>query len=111
MYLLRNQSRGRGIGFFKAGNFHPDFILWLLTTDRQYVSFVDPKGLLHVHGTNDPKIRFHETVKGLEQRLGDARVTLNSFVVSVTPHKQVGWWGGGGAGRAGLQRWHLYLQS
>ena len=95
LYLLRNQSRGRGIGFFEAGNFHPDFILWLLTSDRQYVSFVDPKGLLHVQGTDDLKIRFHERVKGLEQRLGDARVTLNSFVVSVTPHKQVGWWGGG----------------
>ncbi len=30
LYLLRNMSRGRGIGFFEAGNFHPDFILWLL---------------------------------------------------------------------------------
>ena len=29
--LLRNMSIGRGIGFFGAGNFHPDFILWLLT--------------------------------------------------------------------------------
>jgi hypothetical protein len=109
LYLLRNQSRGRGIGFFEAGNFHPDFILWLLTSDRQYVSFVDPKGLLHVQGTNDPKIRFHETVKGLEHRLGDARVTLNSFVVSVTPHKQVGWWGGG-MSEQGFEEHHVYFR-
>lgn len=27
-YLLRNQSRGKGIGFFEAGNFYPDFLLW-----------------------------------------------------------------------------------
>ena len=44
LYLLRNQSRGKGIGFFEAGNFYPDFILWLLVPDRQYVTFVDPKG-------------------------------------------------------------------
>ena len=31
LYLLRNMSRGRGIGFFEAGNFYPDFILWLVT--------------------------------------------------------------------------------
>ncbi len=30
LYLLRNQSRGRGVGFFEAGNFYPDFILWLV---------------------------------------------------------------------------------
>ena len=32
---------------------------------------------------------------GLEQRLGDPKITLNSFVVSVTPYNQVGWWEGG----------------
>jgi hypothetical protein len=95
LYLLRNQSRGRGIGFFEAGNFYPDFILWLLTSRRQYVTFVDPKGLRNVEGSNDPKIRFHQTIKNLEQRLGDPTVILNSFVMSVTPYKQVGWWEGG----------------
>jgi hypothetical protein len=95
LYLLRNQSRGRGIGFFEAGNFYPDFIVWLLLPERQYITFVDPKGIRNLQGTNDPKIRFHETIKGLEQRLGDPKITLNSFVVSVTPYNQVGWWEGG----------------
>lgn len=95
LYLLRNQSRGRGIGFFEAGNFYPDFILWLLTLGPQYVSFVDPKGIRNLQGANDPKIRFHEKIKELEQRLGDPNVILNSFVVSVTSLKQVGWWEGG----------------
>jgi len=31
LYLLRNLSRGKGVGFFEAGNFHPDFILWVLS--------------------------------------------------------------------------------
>lgn len=30
LYLLRNLSKGRGVGFFEAGNFHPDFIFWLI---------------------------------------------------------------------------------
>lgn len=88
-------NRGRGIGFFEAGNFYPDFILWLLIPGKQYVSFVDPKGIRNLEGPGDPKIRFHETIKNLQQRLGDPKVILNSFVVSVTPYKQVGWWEGG----------------
>ena len=95
LYLLRNQSRGRGIGFFEAGNFYPDFIVWLLLPERQYITFVDPKGIRNLQGASDPKIRFHDTIKGLEQRLGDPKITLNSFVVSVTPYNQVGWWEGG----------------
>lgn len=52
LYVLRNLSRGRGVGFFEAGNFYPDFIVWQVEGDRQYVSFVDPKG----SGTSGLKI-------------------------------------------------------
>ena len=38
---------------------------------------------------------FHYTLNIAASSAGDPRVTLNSFVVSVTPHRQVGWWGGG----------------
>jgi hypothetical protein len=84
LYLLRNLSKGRGMGFFEAGNFHPDFILWQLIAGRQHVSFVDPKGLRHI-GLNDPKINFYKTVKEIEQRLGDPNVQLDSFIISNTP--------------------------
>jgi hypothetical protein len=93
LYLLRNQSRGRGIGFFEAGNFYPDFILWLVVGDRQYITFIDPKGLMHVKGEGDPKIQFYRTIKEIETRLGDPMVTLNSFIVSKTPYAEVKWWG------------------
>ena len=63
LYLLRNLSRGRGIGFFEAGNFYPDFILWLLIGGKQYVSFVDPKGIRNLDGADDPKISFFQTIK------------------------------------------------
>lgn len=84
LYLLRNLSKGRGVGFFEAGNFHPDFIVWQLAGDGQRVAFVDPKGIRNV-GLQDPKIGFHETVKEIEQRLGDPGVVLESFIVSNTP--------------------------
>ena len=65
LYLLRNLSKGRGVGFFEAGNFHPDFILWLLVAGRQHVVFVDPKGIRNL-GPTDPKIQFYETIKEIE---------------------------------------------
>ena len=83
LYLLRNLSRGRGIGFFEAGNFHPDFILWLVAKGKQKVVFVDPKGIRNI-GPSDPKIQFYETIKEIEDRLGDPTVCLESFIVSNT---------------------------
>ena len=98
VYLLRNQSRGRGVGFFEAGNFYPDFLLWVLDKGHQHVIFVDPKGILRCEGLNDPKLRFFETIKEIEVKLGDkdagrkGKVSLHSFVVSNTPLGAVRWW-------------------
>lgn len=94
LYLLRNMSRGRGIGFFEAGNFYPDFIMWIVEGDRQFVTFIDPKGIRQLAGLDDPKIAFSKTIKELEERLGDPTVVLNSFIVATTPFKSVGWWAG-----------------
>ena len=97
LYLLRNMSRGRGIGFFEAGNFYPDFIMWLLADGKQYINFIDPKGLRNLKGTDDPKIAFYKTIKSIEDdlRSQDSIVTLNSFIVSNTRLPEVGWWDGG----------------
>ena len=84
LYLLRNLSRGRGVGFFEAGNFYPDFIVWLINGDQQHVIFVDPKGIRNFAPT-DLKIQFYETIKEIERRLGDSDVHLESFIVSNTP--------------------------
>ncbi|GBE13219.1 hypothetical protein BMS3Abin13_01515 [bacterium BMS3Abin13] len=97
LYLLRNMSRGRGIGFFEAGNFYPDFILWLLVDEKQYINFIDPKGLRNLKGPGDPKIAFYKTIKSIEDdlRSQDSMITLNSFIVSNTRLPEVGWWDGG----------------
>jgi hypothetical protein len=84
LYLLRNLSKGRGVGFFEAGNFHPDFILWLIADGRQHIAFIDPKGIRNL-GFSDPKIQFFQTIKDIERRLGDKAVSLSSFIISNTP--------------------------
>jgi hypothetical protein len=98
----------KGIGFFEAGNFYPDFILWLLSA-KQYVTFVDPKGIRNLEGPQDPKIRFYKTIKEIERCLGDPNVVLKSFIISNTPYKNVGWWNGG-ISKPELQECHVLFQ-
>ncbi|MCB5271387.1 MAG: DEAD/DEAH box helicase family protein [Candidatus Cloacimonetes bacterium] len=88
LYLLRNLSMGKGVGFFEAGNFHPDFILWILSDDKQYVHFIEPHGLMH-EGINSEKIQFHKRIKEIETRLGDPNVILSSWILSWTPKSEL----------------------
>jgi hypothetical protein len=107
LYLLRNLSKGRGVGFFEAGNFHPDFIVWLLIGRDQYVGFVDPKGIRNL-GPTDPKIQFYTTIKEIERRLGDASVHLESFIVSNTPSQTMKmFWG---MDKAAMAARHILFQ-
>lgn len=90
LYLLRNLSRGKGVGFFEAGNFHPDFILWMLKGGKQYVTFIEPHGLMH-EGPGSEKVLFHKRIKEVEKRLNDSNVILNSFILSWTRYPQLKW--------------------
>lgn len=94
LYLLRNKSK-TGMGFFEAGNFYPDFIMWIDTPEKQYITFIDPKGLMHF-GMNDDKIQFFTKIKQLEKQLAPSAikpVELNSFIMSSTPGKELRlWW-------------------
>ncbi len=94
LYLLRNKSR-KGIGFFEANNFYPDFLLWLVIGKKQYLSFIDPKGLRQVAGFEDPKLKFYDTVKNIEQRIGDKDFHLSSFIVTPTKMEELKHWRGG----------------
>jgi hypothetical protein len=96
-FFFRNESRGRGLGFFIADNFYPDFIIWFVTPDTQTVVFVDPKGIRNLGGFDHPKLRFHRTIKDVEARLNEDRgqgcvpLCLESFIVSTTPYENVMW--------------------
>lgn len=86
LYLLRNaDNKSKGLGFALAGNFYPDFLLWLVDdeTGEQWLNFVDPKGLFKL-SLSDPKFGLYKEVKGLQETLGDPLLTLNAFILSVT---------------------------
>lgn len=94
IHVMRNQSR-KGLGFFTDGNnFYPDFILWILKGDKQYIKFVDPKGIRNSKGINDPKIQFHKVVKEkIQPQVAAANIELDSFIVSNTSYLEVQWKG------------------
>ncbi|MSQ15095.1 MAG: restriction endonuclease subunit R [Dehalococcoidia bacterium] len=91
VFLLRNLSRGKGVGFFENEGFYPDFILWVKEGDTQRLVFVEPHGMLHekAYWTSD-KARLHERLGGMSKtwgaRAGLDNVTLDSFMVSATPY-------------------------
>ncbi len=84
LFLLRNMSRGRGVGFFEAGNFFPDFIIWRIDDQKQRVTFVDPKGLHNLSWDGEPKLDFYKSIQDIEKRMLDPNVSLRSFIISVT---------------------------
>ena len=88
LFLLRNLSRGKGVGFFEAGNFHPDFILWILSGDKQYVHFIEPHGLMY-EGINSEKIQFYKRIKEIETRIADPKVILSCWILSWTPKQEL----------------------
>ena len=86
LYLLRNaDTRSKGLGFALAGNFYPDFLLWLVddTTGKQWLSLIDPKGIRNMN-ISDPKFGLFQEIKQIEKELADPDIILNAFILSVT---------------------------
>jgi hypothetical protein len=89
LYLLRNKSKA-GIGFFEAGNFYPDFIMWIIKDNKQYITFIDPKGIRNIDGGEEnPKIQFYKKIKDIELRMANSDVVLNSFIVTPTRFSEI----------------------
>lgn len=94
VFLLRNQSK-KGIGFFAEGNnFYPDFILWIKKEDKQYLTFIDPKGIRNSRGITDPKIQFFKYLSDkVQPQVANENLILNSFIISNTKWIEVNWKG------------------
>jgi hypothetical protein len=92
VFLLRNQSK-KGIGFFAEGNnFYPDFILWIKKDKRQYLTFIDPKGIRNSKGISDPKIQFFNYLADkVQPQVSGENLILNSFIISNTKWIEVNW--------------------
>jgi hypothetical protein len=62
----------------------------LLVSGKQYVTFIEPHGLVH-EGPASEKILFYQRIKDVETRLNDPDVILNSFILSWTSYPQLKW--------------------
>ncbi|MFN3920194.1 MAG: hypothetical protein ACK4JF_07935, partial [Methylohalobius sp.] len=96
VFLLRNLSRGYGIGFFEERGFYPDFILWLLDqeTRAQRIIFIEPHGMLHAKAyTHDEKARLWERLPRLAEEIGKRNgrndIALDAFIISATPYDEL----------------------
>lgn len=90
-YLLRNaDTQAKGLGFARAGNFYPDFLLWLVddATGQQWLSFVDPKGIRNLD-LNDPKLGLYSEIKERQKELDDPDLILNAFILSYTQYSDL----------------------
>jgi hypothetical protein len=91
LFLLRNLSRGKGVGFFEESGFFPDFILWEVDSKSQRIVFIEPHGMLHAKAyIHDEKVRLHERLPELaeeiKKRSQKKGITLDSFIVSATSY-------------------------
>ncbi len=90
VYVLRNQSRGYGVGFLlEEKRYFPDFILWIKNQNDQHICFVDPKGLqTQINVDENNKVQFYKGIKEYEKQLnsknGRDNIFLHSFIISQT---------------------------
>lgn len=95
VYLLRNLSRGRGVGFFEGRGFYPDFILWVVDWAQsvQHLAFVEPHGMMYAPAyQHDPKAQLHKKLRELQGRLNPPSgwtIYLDAFIFSVTPFEEL----------------------
>ncbi len=92
IYLLRNLSRGKGIGFFENSGFYPDFILWIKDDQGQRIVFIEPHGMLNERPyEHNEKAQLHERLPEFAEKLGASSglrdIKLDSFIVSATPYE------------------------
>jgi len=96
VFLMRNVESLKSIGIYLNDDsevFYPDFIMWLISKDKVYINFVDPKGQM---GTKDfntdkdkEKIKIadksdNQTLPNIEKelkRIHKKEFILNSFIL------------------------------
>ena len=101
LFLLRNLSRGKGVGFFATAGFYPDFILWNKHEDgSQKIVFVEPHGMRNDNPPpNNDKVDLYLALEDLSDRIarkGGPDLHIDSYVISATPfHELRKKWGEG----------------
>ena len=112
LFLLRNLSRGKGVGFFQSSGFYPDFILWIKEGKAQRIIFVEPHGMLHAAAPEyEEKVQLHNKMRELTETIRKRSeiedVTLDSFIVSETPYLKLATRYGGAWNRQRFAEEHI----
>ena len=89
--MLRNLSRGKGVGFFESEGFYPDFILWHRKADGKLrLVFIEPHGMRQDDApdiNNKVQIAMHigEHLSEVLKAPGCPVDEITAYVVSATP--------------------------
>lgn len=96
VYLMRNVESLKSIGIYLNDDtevFYPDFIMWLISKDKVYINFIDPKGQMGIKdfGTDQDKEKIrmadkskNQTLPNIEKelkRIHKKDFVLNSFTL------------------------------
>ncbi|MFX0201103.1 MAG: hypothetical protein ACFFCW_33710, partial [Candidatus Hodarchaeota archaeon] len=88
IYLLRNSTKSKGIGFYAEHSFYPDFIMWIKSKDEQKILFIDPKGLTRIEfdqEKDEQKLSLHKHLEDeIQPKLKNDKVSLDAYTISVT---------------------------
>ncbi len=111
IFLLRNQSRGRGIGFYQNHGFYPDFILWITEGTKQRIVFIEPHGMVHeaINAHNDKVNLFKRLRNVSHNRFRGEHVQLDAFIISKTdfPQMRKTW----DMNRHEFAQWHILFRN
>ena len=116
IFLLRNLTRSKGVGFFDTAGFYPDFILWVKNADSsQKVVFVEPHGMRNDDPPpNNEKVDLYLWLGDLSDRIeardGPRGVSLDSYIVSATPFHELSKKWGEGWTRERFARRHVLFE-
>ena len=112
IFLLRNQSRGKGIGFYQNAGFYPDFILWILEKGNQRIVFIEPHGMVYeAINAHNPKVNLFKWLREIaDERFRGEHVQMDSFIISGTDFSTL-------RAREGMDRqefaeeWHILFRT
>lgn len=90
LFLLRNLSRGSGVGFYEEEGFFPDFILWIVSGAKQRIVFVEPHGLL-MDSPASLKIDLWKRIADYTAGVTKEKpgVTFDAWIITPTPYEKL----------------------
>jgi len=105
LFLLRNLSRGSGVGFYEEEGFFPDFILWIVSGQQQRIVFVEPHGLL-MESSASLKLDLWKRIADYTTTITKEKpgVTFDAWIITPTDYEKLKYRFAGYGDKKGWQR-------